>query len=231
MQQLRGMVRVQGHSWKWATALTLKSLMPSVQWRTHSIADKTMFDDLFAQRLQEHIPVRPKSGTNGSVGRTELERTLRRQLFSEILPRWLHMEDRTSMSASVEARQPFLDYRVVEFAFSLDNMLKLNGGVTKAILREAMKNALPPSIVEDKRKYFFPGPDAFWLTKPLASSLRRYLLDGNPVINEFVRPEKLRILVKEMLSGNFRQRRLLWRFYFTERWLRDFCGMGAPGCG
>ena len=229
LKQIRGMVHVHGHSWKRAAGLAAESLMPGIRILPRDPANRQYVRELFAQQVKKLPTPLIKAEDNWEGGRTGLERMLRRQVLQEILPRWLHMEDRTSMSASVEARQPFLDYRVVEFAFSLDNTLKIRAGVTKAILREAMKKALPPSIVEDKRKFFFPGPDAFWLAQPLAGSVRRSLLDRRAEISEIVRPDKLKVLVEEALSGNDRRRRLLWRLYFTERWLRDFCGTHRAG--
>ena len=83
------------------------------------------------------------------------------------LPNWLHLEDRISMSQSIEARLPFLDYRIVEFAFSLPNHLKIQNGSTKHVLREAMKTQLPTSITSNSRKVPFSGPDTDWIRGPL----------------------------------------------------------------
>ena len=58
------------------------------------------------------------------------------------------MSDRISMANSVMCRSPFLDARLVEFAFSLNNNLKIRKADTKYIIRQAKRNTLPPSISE-----------------------------------------------------------------------------------
>jgi len=76
--------------------------------------------------------------------------------------------DRMAMAASVEARHPFLDHRVIEFASRLPPRLKIRGLREKVLLKKAMRRDLPPSIVErTKQPYrspdsacFFPGGKA-----------------------------------------------------------------------
>jgi len=62
------------------------------------------------------------------------------------LPALLHSEDRNSMAHSVESRIPFLDFRLVEFCVNIPSEHKFNGALPKRILREAMKEFLPPEI-------------------------------------------------------------------------------------
>lgn len=78
------------------------------------------------------------------------------------LPSYLHYEDRNSMAFSIESRVPFLDYRLVEFAFSLSNCYKINDGSTKYIMREALKGVLPEKIRERKDKMGFVTPQEVW---------------------------------------------------------------------
>ncbi len=84
----------------------------------------------------------------------------------------LHKVDRMSMAHSLEVRPPFLDHRVVEFAATLPANLKINGGRLKFVLRELMKDKLPPSVTTRKKEGFdIPVHD--WLR----SALRPLLLD------------------------------------------------------
>jgi asparagine synthase (glutamine-hydrolysing) len=79
--------------------------------------------------------------------------------FSEgMLPPLLKYEDKMSMAFSVETRLPFLDYRLVNFAFSLDETYKIKNGWSKSILRESMKNILPDEIILRKDKKGYPTP-------------------------------------------------------------------------
>jgi asparagine synthase (glutamine-hydrolysing) len=73
----------------------------------------------------------------------ELDNYLYSIFRSEVLPGLLHYEDRNSMAFSLETRLPFLDYRLVEFAFSLPVEQKIGRGVTKVVLRNAMEGVLP----------------------------------------------------------------------------------------
>ena len=82
------------------------------------------------------------------------------------LPELLHAEDRNSMAHSLEARVPFLDYRLVELSFSLDGGRLLERGTTKAILRRALADLLPPSVAARTDKLGFVTPEALWLRGP-----------------------------------------------------------------
>lgn len=82
------------------------------------------------------------------------------------LPLLLHLEDRNSMAHSVEARVPFLDYRLVEFCVNIPSEQKIHGGLSKIILREAMQDHIPTEILNRKDKIGFDTPiEAKYLVK------------------------------------------------------------------
>lgn len=87
----------------------------------------------------------------------------KQQILTSSIPYQLHSEDRNSMMHSIESRVPFLDYRLVEFGLSLPDNLKINKGVTKYILREALKKDLPPMIYSRHSKLGFPAPENEWM--------------------------------------------------------------------
>ena len=82
------------------------------------------------------------------------------------LPTILHYVDRMTMAHSVESRVPLLDHRLIEFSFTLNNNLKIKNGVTKFILREAVKDLLPDKIYgrRDKKGFVTPGEQK-WLRR------------------------------------------------------------------
>jgi asparagine synthase (glutamine-hydrolysing) len=82
------------------------------------------------------------------------------------LPQLLREEDRNSMAFSIESRLPFLDYRVVEFLFSIPERFKIRDGMTKYILRESMKGILPEEVRERTGKLGFPTPMDDWIREP-----------------------------------------------------------------
>lgn len=79
------------------------------------------------------------------------------------LPSLLRYQDRNSMRHSIEARLPFLDYRVVEAAFGMNQHFKIRERWTKYVLRSAMRDILPADIVWNKIKLAFEAPTATWL--------------------------------------------------------------------
>ncbi len=91
-----------------------------------------------------------------------LTEVLKLDIRSFVMPSLLRYEDRNSMAFSLEARLPFLDYRIVEFALSLPESLKINEGWQKYILRKAMPE-MPDSIKWRKDKKGFTTPHADWV--------------------------------------------------------------------
>jgi asparagine synthase (glutamine-hydrolysing) len=74
------------------------------------------------------------------------------------LPELLKIADKISMAHSVEARYPFLDYRLVEFLYSLPSEYKIQKGITKYILRKAFADILPPEILTRGKQGFYSVP-------------------------------------------------------------------------
>ncbi len=91
------------------------------------------------------------------------KKVMLKALKSFMLPHLLRNEDRISMAFSLESRLPFLDYRLVEFCFSLPSSLKFQNGVTKVILRNAMKSIVHEKILNRFDKMGFPTPTKNWL--------------------------------------------------------------------
>ncbi len=90
-----------------------------------------------------------------------------------LLPTFLRCIDRASMAHGIEVRMPFLDWRVVAFAFALPDESKLGGGFTKRILRLAMKDLMPDSIRLRTQKIHFSSPITEWGR----GALKTWLLD------------------------------------------------------
>jgi asparagine synthase (glutamine-hydrolysing) len=86
---------------------------------------------------------------------------------SEWLPHNLLAKvDRASMAVSLEARVPFLDHRIVDWASRLPDRMRIDGSVTKVVLREAYRDRLPPAIVR-RDKMGFDLPLDAWIRGPL----------------------------------------------------------------
>jgi len=83
------------------------------------------------------------------------------------LPLYLRLEDRNSMAFSIEARLPFLDYRVAELAFRLPDEWKLRGPWNKYVLRESMSGRIPENVRIRPDKMGFPVPAHTWFSENL----------------------------------------------------------------
>jgi len=112
------------------------------------------------------------------------------------LKKLLREIDSNSMALSIESRQPFMDYRLVEFLNDLPDVYKMHGGWTKYISRIAFNGKLPESITWRKDKMGWPTPLKEWI--------RGDILDGmNRSINESNLLQELKSKYKyEYLHGN-----------------------------
>jgi asparagine synthase (glutamine-hydrolysing) len=150
---------------------------------------------------------------------------LARLLLEDSLPNLLRYEDRNSMAFSIEARVPFLDYRLVEFVFTNAPHLRLRDGWTKRIQRRAVENLLPPEIVWRRDKVGFETPEQQWFREG-----KTHLLDilnaddtGSEYLDmSFVRRELPRLV--EQPGGSAQ----VWRWVNFVMWLRRFGDASRP---
>lgn len=98
--------------------------------------------------------------------------------FKVYLPGLLQVEDRTSMSVSLESRVPILDYRMVELAATIPPHIKVKDFEPKYIFKQAIKNTIPKEVWRRKDKKGFPTPINVWFKKQLAGYLESVLLDN-----------------------------------------------------
>lgn len=85
------------------------------------------------------------------------------EIFHTQVPHLLRYEDRNSMRHSIETRLPFIDFRAVETALTINNKYKIKDGWTKYILRKTVDKILPNSIVWRKNKFGFEAPTKSWI--------------------------------------------------------------------
>ena len=105
------------------------------------------------------------------------ETKLTNQLFEDfehnILPTVLRVFDRATMAASIEMRAPFMDYRMVQYGFSMPDTDKIGNGFQKRILRDAMKGIIPERIRTNIQKTAFSGNLLAWFNNSLNQELIR----------------------------------------------------------
>jgi len=129
--------------------------------------------------------------------------------------------DMASMCASLECRAPFLDHRIVEFAFTIPAILKVRGGSPKHILKQALEPYLPHDILH-REKTGFGAPVASWVRQRLKEPVLDLLRPG-ALIEQFVR----RDAIKSLLTRCFDPRAErdvsaaygVWLLFVLERWM------------
>jgi len=129
--------------------------------------------------------------------------------------------DIASMAVSLEARSPFLDHHVIEFAASLPEGLKVRGLTTKYLLRRTLENLLPPETLT-RAKMGFGVPVGEWFRGTLQPFLREILLSETSARRGFVKPDVVRRLVDEHTSGAHDHRHRLWTLLMLELWFQRF---------
>jgi asparagine synthase (glutamine-hydrolysing) len=129
--------------------------------------------------------------------------------------------DIASMAHSLEARQPFLDYRLVEWASSLPVGCKIRSGRGKWLLHETYRDLLPAAIW-NRPKMGFGVPIAKWFQTSLRDRTIDALLGQDARCHAFFRPEAIRSLVDEHMQGRGNQAYRLWNLLMLELWLRRF---------
>lgn len=128
--------------------------------------------------------------------------------------------DRMSMAASLEARVPLLDHRIVEFAVNLPPGLKIRGMQRKVILRKAMAGRLPARIV-NKSKQGFSIPLKHWLGGPLRPLMRDLLAEDCVRRRGYFQPECVSRWVCEHMEGRANHSHRLWALMVFEMWQRS----------
>ncbi|MDH3729412.1 MAG: asparagine synthase C-terminal domain-containing protein, partial [Myxococcales bacterium] len=131
---------------------------------------------------------------------------------------WLYKVDRASMAASLEARSPFLDRRVLELAFSLPLHMRIRGPRKKYIVRRLLRDYLPIELIE-RPKRGFTAPVAHWLRSDLRTELERRLGTETVKHRGFFDPTIVSSLVREHLVGSHDHAQLLWALLILEWWL------------
>jgi asparagine synthase (glutamine-hydrolysing) len=135
-----------------------------------------------------------------------------------LLPALLHVEDRTSMSVSLESRVPLLDHRIAELVTRMPPTTRFKGGDTKRVFREAVKHLVPEVIFNRKDKMGFPVPLAEWFKGDLKDFVSDVLLSSRARQRGLYRMDGVEKLVrKEQKFG-----RQLWGLLCLELWFRAF---------
>lgn len=147
---------------------------------------------------------------------------LHRLLYTDIktyLVELLMKQDQMSMAASVESRVPFLDHGLVEFTARIPSKHSIDGMAGKSILKAAVKDLLPSSIVY-RKKMGFPTPWAYWLEGTTMDHIQEQLTEPRTLERGLFRPEAINRIIAEHRAGHRDHGNRIWRLLNLELWFR-----------
>ncbi|MCX6782232.1 MAG: asparagine synthase (glutamine-hydrolyzing) [Candidatus Magasanikbacteria bacterium] len=117
-----------------------------------------------------------------------------------VLPTLLRNYDRYSMINGVEIRMPFMDYRIVSFAFSLPWTSKIRNGYTKSVIRDATAAFMPRDIAYRKTKVGFNSPTVDWMRGPLKHFFMETIHDRNFLNSKFIDPKDVSSKITNVIN-------------------------------
>jgi asparagine synthase (glutamine-hydrolysing) len=129
--------------------------------------------------------------------------------------------DRATMAVGLEARVPFLDHRVVEFATRLPLSLKINHGTSKWILRRVLYRYVPKELIERPKKGF-SLPIASWLRGPLREWAEELLLETRLRSDGFFNADAVRRLWEAHLRAEQDVEHQIWGILMFQAWLTEW---------
>jgi asparagine synthase (glutamine-hydrolysing) len=141
---------------------------------------------------------------------------------SSNLPMLLRFEDRNSMAHSVEARVPFVETDLVAFSLGLGEHHKLVGSDNKKVLRVAMKDILPESVMNRRDKLGFSTPESDWLRGGLRASVERGLALAKARFPNLLDWDGADQLVVEAMRPSSTAHPIVWRLANLGLWAERF---------
>jgi asparagine synthase (glutamine-hydrolysing) len=175
----------------------------------------TLFSESLKRELQGHrAEDRYIKAMRNAPSRDALDRAQYADLKIWLPGDILTKVDRTSMAVSLEAREPLLDHRLVEFGARLPVSMRLRGGTGKWLMKKALRGTLPDEILY-RKKMGFVSPIGSWFRGPLLSEALRVVARLNET--GWFAPDVLDSVVSTHHSGKSDHGRLLWQLVMFEK--------------
>lgn len=176
--------------WQWAGFATRTKAEALL---SNSVIEKTSIEE-FEKRKQTVLQTIPHKETMRDILLTDMHLVLPNDMLTKV--------DLMSMAHGLEVRVPFLDYRVVDFIFSLPDDYKINRSMRKRILQDAFRNTLPAELYNRPKKGF-EVPLLKWFRKELKSMIFDDLLSSKTITEQQIfNPVEVEKLKAQLLSNN-----------------------------
>ena len=207
------------------TFLELDPTLESIYFDNFAVFAKTSLPCLLSDEAKSRIGrLDPYAEMNRLIEESGSRSLLQQLLYVDAntyLQELLMKQDQMSMAASIESRVPFLDHKLCEFTARMPDRLKLRGWTTKWILRESMKDLLPPQILK-RSKMGFPVPLSTWFRGPYRWVIDEYVLGPEAQRRGIFNPAYVRELVSRHQAGLENNAQRLWALINFEIWCRKF---------
>ncbi|MGQ0671834.1 MAG: asparagine synthase (glutamine-hydrolyzing) [Hyphomicrobium sp.] len=163
--------------------------------------------------IGSRVPPSADLATLGDATRQMMLRDMLGYLPDDILVK----VDRASMAVGLEARVPYLDHRLVEFAWTLPLSILRHAGRSKWPLRDIIDRRLPPGIM-DRPKSGFAVPLTAWLTGPLRDWAESLLAEQRLTREGYFQPAPIRAAWDALLSGRAANQERVWNVLMFQCW-------------
>jgi asparagine synthase (glutamine-hydrolysing) len=185
-------------------------------------AKTRLYSGDFLAEVGGHDPFVPFRDAYRRCGSADvLDRALYVDVHTYMVDDILTKVDRMSMAVSLEAREPLLDHRLLEFAASVPTSLKLKDGRSKYLLRKVLDRRIPREILE-RGKRGFDAPIGEWLRGPVAPLADALIGDGRLRTRGILNDREVTRLWTEHRTGRADHRHRLWQVIMLELWFRQF---------
>jgi asparagine synthase (glutamine-hydrolysing) len=191
--------------------------------RSHIFSQEQYY---FSENELAEILVHPAGYLPGQwIGKTNVQRGLSAKEEQALFDLTHYLKDdllvkvdRTSMYSSIEAREPLLDYRLIEFGLNLPESFKHKNGVDKYILKDILYDYIPKEYF-DRPKWGFGIPLHNWLKGDLKFLIDNYLSEEAIARHQILDYEKVQQLVKKYISGDNYLFNRIWAMIVLQKWL------------
>jgi asparagine synthase (glutamine-hydrolysing) len=191
-----------------------------------SVFDAEAKQDLYSEDFQKQTQTASSANMLGpwfarANGSGIVDAALLTDLMTYLPNDLLVKVDIATMAVSLEARSPFLDHHVIEFAASLPEKYKLRGLTTKYLLKRILKKLLPAENL-GRRKMGFGVPIGHWFRGKLQPFLRETILAEAALKRGLFKPEAVHRLVELHTRGERDYSHQLWTLLMLELWFQRF---------
>ena len=197
-------------------------------WFLSSFMPETTISTMFSADIQTQI-----SNSDYNSRKAEILADIEGQDFNEILAAdcklllpndMLHKVDSMSMANALEVREPFMDYRVVDFAFSLPVDYKIDGNMKKKILQDTFRHLLPAELYK-RPKHGFDVPLQKGFQKELKSWVEKLLADDFIVAQNFFNPLYIKTLRNLIFTNGSYDQNHVWAILVFQHWWKKTFGV------